>query len=249
LNISSREGLYRNYCGEKPAQVLGQVLKTNKTLMILDISGNSIKSEGLEYMVQGIVMNNTLASLRVAQNEIQGSITIAEVLKTIVVEGNLLEFDVSDNPLGDPCIEALAKSIRAETTTIKRMLLMNIDLTSESSINFFPVIKSIGKLKSLRLDHNDLNKDEARFPLEELVGRYSILVHLSLTNCNLTDELGVFLFRGINNNRKHIRTLMLSKNKLGIQTSIEIKQSLEVAKIEVLDLSYNRINVSIYMII
>ena len=128
VDISSQEGLHRNHVGGRGLKRLVQVLQFNKILSILNLSGNTIKVEGLAYIAEGIKGNYTLESLKVSQNEIQGNPQCVQCLKTMFIESKLKELDISDNPLGNACIEGLALTLGSAATYIKRFYCANIGI-------------------------------------------------------------------------------------------------------------------------
>jgi len=70
LDISSKQGINRNRLTHEGIKNLDKVLKKNKYLEILNIAGNSIKSQGLNTIVSGIDNNNTLHSLNIGNNDL-----------------------------------------------------------------------------------------------------------------------------------------------------------------------------------
>jgi Ran GTPase-activating protein (RanGAP) involved in mRNA processing and transport len=129
VDISSHEGLHRNHLGERGVKKLMNVLKTNKILTILNLSGNGIKVEGLSYITEGLSKNNTLLSLKISQNEIIGSPQSFACLKSLIIESKLIELDISDNPLGNPCIESIAQVIGGAGTSLKKLYIANVGIT------------------------------------------------------------------------------------------------------------------------
>ena len=73
VDLSSHQGSHRNRILAKGIKEIDVLLKRNKILTILNLAGNCIKAEGLAYIADGIAENNTLMSLNLGQNEIQGN--------------------------------------------------------------------------------------------------------------------------------------------------------------------------------
>ena len=70
LSLGCVEGVYKNRIGERGLDYLGDLLKENKYLSILDISSNRIMDEGFNKAVQAISGTEILDSLNVSNNEI-----------------------------------------------------------------------------------------------------------------------------------------------------------------------------------
>lgn len=134
VDVSSHEGLHRNHLAAKGVKCLAQVLKLNKILSILNLNGNVIKVEGLAYIAEGISGNITLLSLEIAQNEIQGTMQCVQLLKTIISESKLRELNISDNPLGNNCMESLSELAGNHEMTLQKLYASNVGLTCIISI-------------------------------------------------------------------------------------------------------------------
>ncbi len=132
VDVSSHEGLHRNHLGEKGVKRLVSVLQHNKILSILNLSGNGLKMEGLAYVAEGVAGNSTLMSLKIAQNEIAGSPQCVQHLKTILIESRLIELDISDNPLGNACVDALGQIIGNSGMTLRKLYMTNTGFTCNS---------------------------------------------------------------------------------------------------------------------
>ena len=129
VDISSHEGLHRNRIGALGLRRAVDVLRTNKILSILNLSGNGIRLEGLLYLAEGLAGNHTLLSLKIALNEIQGSPQCVQALKTIILDSKLRELDLNDNPLGNSSIESLAQLLEHSGMSLRRLYCANIGIT------------------------------------------------------------------------------------------------------------------------
>ena len=81
--------------GVKPLRLL---LDQNKILTFLDISGNWIGKEGLNYIMQGLRENRSLLSLKISKNDIPGE-CLNDLFRTIKYT-KISELDISGNPIG-----------------------------------------------------------------------------------------------------------------------------------------------------
>lgn len=126
LDLSSCLGLIHNRIGQFSTEALIPVL-SKKILTILNLSGNAIKLHGLQNIAKGIIGNNTLLSLKIANNELEGGTKCLGCLKKILLESNLKEFDISDNPLGNRCFEAFINILAASSVTKIYCCSVNMD--------------------------------------------------------------------------------------------------------------------------
>jgi len=242
IDISSHEGLHRNHLSEKGLKKLVPLLQSNKILSILNLSGNSIKSEGLAYIAQGIKGNFTLSSLKICQNEIQGVSATVQNLKAIIIESKLMELDISDNPLGNSCMENLSQLLSNGGMALRRFYFCNIGINSGCILTLFKNLRACSVLKTLRMDKNQIAGPEFKQAISELLNQYSCLENLTLHECNLGDEAGSHLFRALNMGNHSLKTLGLTKNILALQTAKEFSDCLQKPFIElkIVDLSYNK---------
>ena len=70
VDLSSYQGSHRNRILAKGIKEIDVLLKRTKILIILNLAGNCIMTEGLAYIVDGIADNTTLMSLNLSLNEI-----------------------------------------------------------------------------------------------------------------------------------------------------------------------------------
>ncbi len=80
------------------------VLKNNRFLEFLNISGNSIRSEGVKIILNGLSSNHTLHVLNLSNNEIDSSgmkhmKNYCE--KGLIAQTKLNDIDLSENPIGN----------------------------------------------------------------------------------------------------------------------------------------------------
>ena len=127
LDMSSKEGLFRNRICELGLRELVPVLENNQRLTILSLSGNSIKTSGLEKIVKGLANNHTLLSLKIANNEIEGNKRTLKALK-IIATSKLQELDISGNALGNYCFEEFTIALCSPGATLKHLYCSSISI-------------------------------------------------------------------------------------------------------------------------
>lgn len=70
FDISSLDAMRRNKVGPQGIESFKEILKFNKLLTCIDISGNCIGNEGIGYLCEGLKGNQYILSLKIAQNDI-----------------------------------------------------------------------------------------------------------------------------------------------------------------------------------
>ena len=66
FDISSLDGLHRNMIGPPGVAPLAEILRFNKFLTFLDVSGNTIANEGLASICTGLEGNESIKVLKVS---------------------------------------------------------------------------------------------------------------------------------------------------------------------------------------
>ena len=113
--------------GIKPFRTL---LKNNKILTFLNISGNNIGKEGLDHILAGLENNTSLLSLKLSKNSLNGEsmIDLFKVVKTT----EIIELDISRNPLGNlkaqEYTNELKKWVQLKTLNISDCNLLHMGL-------------------------------------------------------------------------------------------------------------------------
>ena len=127
IDVSSKRGVNKNRITARGMKWVTPMLKHNKTLSIIDLSGNAIK-EGLAFIAEGIIGNVTIMSLKIGYNEIQGNAETLKYLKAILLHSKIIELDISGNPLGNKCAEGMFGFLTSEKAELRRLICSNIDI-------------------------------------------------------------------------------------------------------------------------
>ncbi len=219
LDVSSQPGPGRNRLGAKAMLSAIPVLRSSKILSILNIGGNAIRTEGLAYLAEGAKGNTTLESLGVAQNEISQCAAVA--IRTLVTGTRLRELDLSDNPLGNSCVESIGRILAGSARSVlSRLYLAGVGVTGNFPCSVCVIANCVGTLlathlESLRLDRNDFSGPlfvESIHALPTPCGLQS----LSVNECSLGDCGGVALLHAIPKALPSLRTLSLQRNNLSV---------------------------------
>ena len=186
LDLSSKEGLYRNRICADGVKLISKVLKNNFFLEKIDLSSNSIKNEGMKYIVNGLISNQTLHSLIIPNNEIneKGLLYLESKLKIC----KLKHLNISCNPISSNGLIALGNCLAGDK--LGEIIYLNISECSILFDSFYQFIKRISKnhkLQTLILTKNNLSGKKWHF-LEDSFKSLS-LKNISLGSCSLSHDV------------------------------------------------------------
>lgn len=178
INFSSLQGLYRNKIGVSAMAPLGNLLKTNKSLTILNLEGNCICDEGLKYLINGMRDHNkTLIELNIALNYI--SCKIIEDLSSCILTTNLERLNLESNKIGNIGIERLSKNLISKASCPLRRL--NICDTGMESLGMNYLSFALKKNKSithLNISENDWFSFKLKSIVNEKLDKKALLQKL-----------------------------------------------------------------------
>ena len=182
LDLSSKEGIYRNRICAEGVKYVEHVLKRNFYLERMDLSSNSLKNEGLKYLVNGLESNISLQSLILSNNEINEKGIL--YMETKLISCKLKHLDLSCNPISNNGLISLANCISSKQ--LNEILYLNIaecSLTFDAFRQFIKKLSKNHKLQTLIFNKNNLfsNKWES---LETIFSGMA-LKNLSLGSCHL----------------------------------------------------------------
>ena len=186
LDLSSKEGLYRNRILAEGVKLITEVLKNNFFLEKIDLSSNSIKNEGMKYIVNGLISNQTLHSLIIPNNEIneKGILYLESKLKLC----KLKHLNVSCNPISNNGLIALGHCLAKEK--LGEIIYLNIaecSIIFDSFYQFIKIISKNHKIQTLILTKNNLSGKKWNF-LEDSFKSLS-LKSISLGSCSLGKDI------------------------------------------------------------
>ncbi|KAJ4455897.1 putative Protein NLRC3 [Paratrimastix pyriformis] len=181
-----------NLIGERGAKVLGQVLRTNGTLVQLDLSHNGLGPNGAAALGRALTENRTLTGLLLNH---------CNALKTNTA---LVRLELAHNAMTDGGISALAEALRTN------MSLQQIDLTSNNvqdpgGTELARALLSNACLKRLILASNNL-ADVAVGALVDTLRTNSTLLEVDISLNNAPYQLLMSLEHLIAENTRKYRS-------------------------------------------
>ncbi|KAG0077399.1 hypothetical protein BGZ93_003712, partial [Podila epicladia] len=104
-----------NMLGDDGAQALSEALKANSSLATLDLRDNEIGSNGAQALSEALKANSTMTTLKLGNNEIgdNGALALSEALKT---NSTLTTLDLGSNSIGPDGAKALSEALKTNST-------------------------------------------------------------------------------------------------------------------------------------
>jgi protein phosphatase 1 regulatory subunit 37 len=148
--------LSRNHLGPEDGQHLGNILRTNHTLRVLDVSDNNLQDPGIRYISAGIAeQQEGLFTLNVSTNNLTHE-GIHHISAMLPCSKSLRELNISNNRFGDNGLFMLKLGILANRS-VEKLSLSCTRITCEGAIALAEVLA-----ESRYLIHVDLRENEIR---------------------------------------------------------------------------------------
>ncbi|CDW80798.1 UNKNOWN [Stylonychia lemnae] len=225
IDISSKEGRFRNRMTAKGVEALSQVILNNPFLQILNLSGNALKNEGIRALCQAIQESQykAIISLDIAENEI--SYLACEYLHNLLVDSNILRLNLKGNNIGNQGAEKLSQAFYFSRSKLIYINMASCGLKQLGMIKILDAIKYNYQVQTLILDDNFGGKGHSFNIMQSLMSQNRCLVQFSAQNCMLDDSFCIPLGDGLHNNTR-LKSLNISHNQIGNEGAISIATAL-----------------------
>ena len=147
--------LWYTSLGSSDMQSLGQMLTSNNTLSVMDISNNDIGPDGCQYLAdcRNISLNKLIMS------KCNLGVSGADKIGIILCHSSITYVDLGINSIGDVGVEKLIEHLKSNKT-IKHLGLYDNDITSNGAYHLRKLFSlNHTTVNSIKLDDNPL-KDE-----------------------------------------------------------------------------------------
>ncbi|KAK9764440.1 hypothetical protein K7432_008044 [Basidiobolus ranarum] len=237
--------------GLKGAQLLGQVLASNKHLVELNLSRNRINDAAMEAFCE--MLNNqevTLEKLDLSGNEIsyKGSVSLGKLLVEDKVQ--LKELVLSENPLGSQGGSEIARALsRNQHLTVLKIAFIEQESEDFQTIGSSPgdamlatLAESLGESSTLQI--RSLWMDGCRVSQEGAKHLSTIIKHsqfneIRLRSNKIQDEGAQYISQAISESKSTIRKLELGENEI---TTKGFEALLSCERLEYLGLFNNKVD-------
>ncbi|KAL0245049.1 hypothetical protein GEMRC1_009129 [Eukaryota sp. GEM-RC1] len=159
------------------SMLLIEALKTNTTVISIDLLDSAIGAEGARALAEALKVNASVTSVNLCNNFLRddGARALAEALK---VNSSVTGVDLTLNSIGDDGARALAEALIVNTTVTSVNLGYN-SIGDEGARALAEALKVNASITSLNLGYNSIGDEGARAMAEALI------VNTSVTSVNL----------------------------------------------------------------
>ena len=227
-----------NSIGGGGATALAGMLKENRTLQQLDVSGNSIGGGGATALAGMLKENRTLQQLDVSGNSIGsgGATTLAEKLKE---NRTLQQLDVSENSIGDGGATVLADMLK-ENRTLQQLDVSGNSIGDVGATALADTLKENRTLQQLDVSENSIG-DGGATVLAQMLKENSTLQQLDISDNSIGGGGATALAEMLKENRT-LQQLHVSGNSIGDGAATALAEILkENRTLQQLDVSDNSI--------
>jgi Ran GTPase-activating protein (RanGAP) involved in mRNA processing and transport len=222
---------------------LAPALYRNTSIKVLDMSHNCWNYvESAEILREILRSNKTITTLDLSANRFGRTIGAVECIADgLGSNSTLLNIDLSSCDLGDGGISTLARNIGSRNTTLQKLILgMNSITSTGVGVLLETMEQSCHHITDLDLHQNPIGNEGARL-LARSLGNNALpnLTHLSLYDCDVSDDGFIALMSALEQN-KSLLHLDLRSN-LGHRAFLALAESLpEIKVLQRLDVKWDR---------
>ena len=231
LNLSN------NYMTERVAEELSLAIESNKSLQVLRIGGNDLRSDGIIRIANSISRLSKLRILAIDDNKITEE--AADVI-AVAISCNiqLKVLNLNDNLLKKG-IAIIANALHTNSIPLETLAVRSNQIPEEAANALAAAVRSNSLLELLNLYSNNLC-DNGMITIAQSLASLSSLKRLYVGDNKITDKAADSIASVILSNNK-LETLYLNENFLGIG-AIAIANSLkQISSLKILNLNSNQI--------
>ena len=186
-----------DFLDDDHAAVLAEVIKTNSTLTLLNLSNSSIGDDGVAALAKAIKKNSTLTELNLSGNTIgvEGVTALSEAIKK---NSTLTELNLFGGSLHVDYVATLAEAIKTNST-LRELNLSDSGIGDDGVAALAEAIKTNSTLKELNLSYNSIDNVGVA-ALAEAIKTNSTLTLLNLSDSGISDDGVVALAEAIETN-------------------------------------------------
>ena len=172
-----------NLLHDREISFISDCLKTNNTLLILNLSNNKISDEMAETLTKAIQVHGALQELNISNNNlsVKGATGLAVAIRRNTA---LRKLNISSNKLGDEGAKIFAVAFEVNTT-LQELNISNNRIADEGAKKFAAAIEENKTLQELNISKNWISK-EGVMKIVEACTKNRTLHKLVCTHNNLS---------------------------------------------------------------
>ncbi|KAK3833619.1 MAG: hypothetical protein J3R72DRAFT_424887 [Linnemannia gamsii] len=208
--------------GKNRLEGLAELLKTNSTLIRLNLDKKEIGDNGAVALSEALMTNSTLITLELSFTSIRqyGAVALSEALKT---NSTLTTLNLLGNLIGEKGAVALSEALMVNSTLLSLTLAHSIE--ENGTVALFEVLKTNSTLTSLSLNFNPIGWNGA-VALTEALKTNSTLTTLRLFSNSIGDNETVALAEVLKTNST-LTNLDMSYNSIGDNGTVALSEALK----------------------
>ncbi len=212
-----------NSVGSEGAVALADGLKSCTNLQTLNIRGNSVGSEGAVALADGLKSCTNLQTLDICHNSIdsEGAVALADGLKSWT---NLQTLNISGNSIGSEGAVALADGLKF-CTYLQTLDIYHNSIGSEGAVALADGLKSCTNLQTLDICHNSIDSEGA-VALADGLKSWTNLQTLNISGNSIGLEGAAALADGLKS-CTNLQTLNISLNSVGSEGAVALADGLK----------------------
>lgn len=150
-------------CGldDRSAYYLAQLLRSQQSIEMLDLSDNALTDMGIVPMIDGIKVHPVLRHFYLGFNSIgpNGALMISSALK--LMRAKLQSLDLSHNKIADTGAFAFAEALATNKLELESLYLVNCGIEGPGAIALGNTLKVADKLQLINICDNPIDDDAA----------------------------------------------------------------------------------------
>ena len=189
LQIGNLKGLHKNMLSGKAISGIESYLKKTMVLTFLDLKNAGIGNEGLNYLLKGLKVCNSLKYLDLSLNRLEA--TACPLILDLLLKVRLKRLDLSQNLLGNSFLPLFSQHVKDTRFLITQLSLSSCGFSSINLGFLFDALKGGVSLEHLAIDDIRYDQDSSE-KLAQFISTDSVLKSISIGNCMLGDIGKVF---------------------------------------------------------
>ena len=235
LNLSN------NNMTDKVADELSLAIESNKSLQVLRIGGNDLRSDGVIKIANSISRLSKLRILAINDNQITEE--AADAIAVAISCNIQLEVLNLNSNLLKKGIAIIANALHTNNIPLETLAISNNQIPEEAADALAAAIRSNCLLEVLNLYSNDL-RDSGIITIAQSLANLSSLKYVYVGNNRITDKAADAIASVILANNK-LETLYLNENFLGTGVKVIANALKQISSLKTLNLNSNQIPESV----
>ena len=168
---------------KEAAELIFEIIRTNKALQKLDLSNNTLSDDGAVTIGDGLKYNNTLLELNISHNNItnKGTMNITEAIQ---VNTALKRLDISNNILSDDGATAISNCLKCNSCLLE-LYISHTGITNKGTKEIADAIQINSTIQNIDISKNYITIEGLVYFMEAVKNNCTLQV-VNITHNNVT---------------------------------------------------------------